>query len=118
MRGWRKALFFGVDGGDWKPRSARLRRDCYKIGRRAWIEEHQKGVEAPILPESRSKISPTKFSIIRSEVEGKSEAFLSASNCKQDQESCTSRGGKRNTVLQTHPECIVPRSSHTKALEL
>jgi hypothetical protein len=92
MRGWRKALFFGVDGGDWKPRSARLRRDCYKIGRRAWIEEHQKGVEAPILPESRSKISPTKFSIIRSEFEGKSEAFLSASNASKTRKAAPAVG--------------------------
>jgi hypothetical protein len=113
-----KGIVFGVDGGDWKPRSARLRRDCYEIGRRAWIEEHQKGVEAPILPESRRKISPTKFSIIRSEFEGKSEAFLSASIASKTRDSCTSRVGKRNTMLQTHQECIVPRSSHPKALEL
>jgi hypothetical protein len=86
-------IVVGVDGGDWKPRSARLRRDCYEIGRRAWIEEHQKGVEAPILPESRSKVSPTKFSIIRSEFEGKSEAFLSASNASKTRTAAPATGG-------------------------
>lgn len=78
-----KGIVFGVDGGDWKPRSARLRRDSYEIGRRAWIEEPQKSMEAPILPESRSKIIPTNFSLIRSEFEGKSEAFLSSSNASK-----------------------------------